>query len=580
LLQIKTKYYLILFLLCYFVFPSISQNLEKLGKKDMIGISGGLNFNSIFLNTNNPNSTRDPFSWYLNGNLNISILDWSLPFTYSYSNQHGTYTQPFNQYGITPTYKWVKTYMGWSNMNFSSYTFSAYPFLGGGVELTPNNWKIAFMYGRLKKAVEFDAINEVDREMSFKRIGMGAMLGYEKKGYGVNLIWFQAKDDKNSLHFIPEVTQVQPQENTVISATAKASVIKSITVQAEYALSGFTRNAFADEISNKEIKNKIPFIFNQRTTSQFFAAYKSSVNYNSKIFSCGINYERVAPDYKTLGIFYINNDLENITLSPQVRLLKSKLNISLNTGVQKNNLNEQKLSTMRRVVGSGNISYQPNQHWAINTSYSNFSSFTRNRPNTDPFYQPSPADTMRFYQLSQNANASVNYNWGNEKQKKVITSTVSYQVSSQQTGETKSEPTQVVNTTLGYVCNFIKSKTILSINANANTSRALNTTNTYYGPGINIGKPLYTNKLMITFSTIYNLAFYNQQKNGAVLNERLSITINPKIKNVKLGKPNISLSASYVSRINSTVANQKLNEFTGNVNLGYTFYLLFINFFF
>ena len=47
--------------------------------------------------------------------------------------------------------KWIKTYAGWSTMNFSQYTFSGHRFLGGGVELTPKNWKIALMYGRLKK---------------------------------------------------------------------------------------------------------------------------------------------------------------------------------------------------------------------------------------------------------------------------------------------------------------------------------------------------------------------------------------------------------------------------------------------
>src|SRR3954466_11075603 len=143
-----------------------SQNLEKVGTKDMLKVNGGLNFNSIFLNSNNPNSTRAPFSWFLNGNVTLSILDWSIPFSYSYSNQHSTYSQPFNQYGLMPTYKWIKVYAGWSNMSFSQYTFSGYPFLGGGVELTPKNWKIALMYGRLKKAVEYDAINESDRDMS------------------------------------------------------------------------------------------------------------------------------------------------------------------------------------------------------------------------------------------------------------------------------------------------------------------------------------------------------------------------------------------------------------------------------
>ena len=548
-----------------------SQNLEKLGKKDMIGVSGGLNFNSIFLNTNNPNSNRDPFSWYMNGNVNISVLDWSIPFTYSYSNQQGTYTQPFNQYGVSPTYKWIKTHIGWSNMNFSQYTFSGYPFLGAGVELTPKNWKINLMYGRLKKAIEFDAINESDTEMSFKRMGVGATVGYEKKGYGINLIWFQAKDEKNSLTFIPESTQIQPQENTVISIVGKAPITKYFSLNAEYALSGFTRNSFAEEEASVEAKNKLPYIFKLRSTSQFFSAFKSSLNFNSKLFSCGLNYERIEPDYKTLGTYYMNNDMENITISPQVRLLKSKLTVAVNAGIQHNNLNKQKLSTTNRVVGSGNITYQLNQHWNFNAGYSNFTSYSRNRPNTDPFYQVSPADTMKFYQLSQNANASVNHNFGKTKIKHNITAVASYQVSQQQTGSVESSPSTLLNGNIAYGIQLTETKTTISISANANNTKAANTNAVFYGPGLNLGKSFKKNLLTIVFSSIYNLSFSNNQKNGSVLNERLNVNINPPAKNTKLGKPTISLSTSYVTRFKTTVATQKLNEFTGNVVLGYTF---------
>lgn len=572
---LRTKFYtIILFSLIFstkFCEKLVAQNLEKLGKKDMVGVSGGLNFNAIYLNSNNPNSNRDPFSWYMNGNLNISILDWSIPFTYSYSNQHGTYTQPFNQYGVSPTYKWIKVHAGWSNMSFSQYSFSGHPFLGTGVELTPKNWKINLMYGRLKKAIEFDAINESDTEMSFKRIGMGASVGYEKKGYGLNLIWFQAKDDKTSISFIPESTQVQPQENTVISAVGKAPVTKYFSVQAEYALSGFTRNSFADEELSQEAKNKLPYLFKLRTTSQFFTAFKSSLNYNSKLFSCGLNYERIAPDYKTLGIYYANNDFENITLAPQIRLLKSKLNISVNAGLQHNNLNKQKLSTMNRLVGSGNITFQPNQHWNFNASYSNFTSYSKNRPVTDPFYQVSPADTMKFYQLSQNANVAVNHNFGKTKTKHNIAAVASYQVSEQQTGSIESDPTTLLNGNVAYGIQLTESKTSISISANANNTKAVNTNSVFYGPGLNLGKSFNKNIFNVVFSSVYNLSYNNNQKNGSVLNERLNISITPPIKNKKLGKPSISLSASYVTRFKTNANTLKLNEFTGNIVLGYSF---------
>jgi hypothetical protein len=547
-----------------------AQNLEKIGKKEMVKVNGGLNFNSIFLQTNNPNSTRSPFSWYMNGNINISILDWSIPFTYSYSNQHSTYSQPFNQYGITPTYKWIKVHAGWCNMSFSPYTFSGYPFLGGGVELNPKSWKFALMAGRLKKAVEYDAINETDRDMSFTRIGMGAKAGYEKKGYGLNIIWFQAKDERSSLHYIPPSTQIQPQENTVVSANAKAPITKFFNAEAEYALSGFTRNSFADEASKGTI-NKLPYLFKTRVTSQFFTAFKSSLNFNSKIFSCGVNYERIDPDYKTLGIYYGNNDLENITLSPQLRLLKSKLNLSFNAGVQHNNLNKEKLSTMNRVVGSGNISYQPDPKWNMNASYSNFTSYSRNRPANDPFYQPSIADTMKFYQVSQNANATINHSFGKKKVKHSITLTSCYQVSRQQIGSMQTEPTTTINGNVAYGSQFVPAKTMISISANANETKAFNNVIFFFGPGLMISKSFLGNTLMMSFGSIYNLSTTNHKNNGTLLNERLNIGYSPKVKNKKYGRPTLSLSANYVTKFNTPANTKTLSEFTGNVNLGYAF---------
>lgn len=548
-----------------------AQNLDKIGKKDMVTVNGGLNFNSIFLNTNNPNSTRDPLSWYLNGNVNVSFLDWSFPFTYSYSNQQSSYSQPFNQTGISPTYKWIKTYVGMCNMNFSQYTFSGVPFLGAGVELSPKNWKIAFMYGRLKKAVEYDALNESDLNMSFKRMGMGAKVGYEKSGYGLSLIWFQAKDIQNSLSFIPAVTAVQPQENTVVSANAKAPITKHFNVETEYALSGLTGNSFADQLETTSSSNKLPLIFQPRTNSQFFSAFKSSVNFNSKFFSCGANYERIDPNYQTLGIYYMNNDLQNITLSPQIRLLKNKLNIALNAGIQHNNLNNEKLSTINRAVGSGNLTFQPNAHWNATATYSNFTSYSKNRPATDPFYQPSPIDTMKFYQVSQNANVTVNHNFGKTKIKHNLTFMLAYQVSQQETGSVQSAPITLLNGNIAYGIVHVKTKTLISISANANNTSVLNNNTKYFGPGLNIGKAFLSNTLNVTFGSIYNLSYNNSKSNGSVINERLNLGYNPKVKDKKYGKPNLSVSANYMTKLNAPAITTSIHEFTGTVNLGYTF---------
>jgi hypothetical protein len=560
----------ILFLFLLTGFSVQSQNLEKIGKKDMVTVNGGVNYNGIFYNADGISNRRPPYSWFLNGNLNINILDVSLPFTYSYSNLSSNYSQPFNMTSCAPTYKWIKTYIGYTSMNFSSYTLAGHIFLGGGIELTPKNWKISAMYGRLNKAVEYDATAQSDAQMSYKRMGYGAKIGYEKDGHGISVVYFSAKDDPNSLHFIPVNASVLPQENTVVSAEAKTKFFKLFTLQGEYALSGITRNLLNDGYIDPNQKNPIPLLFTPKSTSQFFAAYKSSIGFSKNVFSINLNYEHVDPDYKTLGAYFFNNDLENITIVPSLRLLKGKLNISVNSGYQHNNLDKTKFSSNKRFVSSGNISYAPSPKLIFNASYSNFTSYTRIRPVTDPYYQKTPADTLNFYQISQSANSSASYNFGGKSIRHSITLVGSYQISNQKQGNTTAPATTVLNANTNYNLTFIKTKITAGITGNYNQIKSFSSVTTYMGPGITLGKSFFKNTVRFNLGSVFNESFTNSDVTALVLSERASISYSPKTSK-KYGKPSVSLNAVYTDKFAATQQQKGFKEFTGMVNLNYSF---------
>ena len=564
------KNYILLLFLLTIAGISKSQNLDKIGKKDMVTVGGGLNYNGIIYAADGIPNRRPPYSWFFNGNLNINILDVSLPFTYSYSNLSSNYTQPFNMTSCAPTYKWIKTYIGYTSMNFSNYTLAGHIFLGGGIDLTPKNWKISAMYGRLNKAIEYDAITQSDALMSYKRMGYGAKVGYEKDGHAINLVYFSAKDDPASLHFIPQNTSVLPQENTVVSVGGKTKIAKLFTLEAEYALSGMTRNIQSDAFSSPDQKNPLPLIFNPKSTSQFFAAYKSSLGFSKNIFSLNLNYEHIDPDYKTLGAYFFNNDLENITLAPSLRLLKGKLNLSVNSGFQHNNLDKSKFSTNKRIITSGNISYAPTQKLILNATYSNFTSYTRVRPITDPYYQKSPADTLSFYQLSQNANASATYNFGNTSLKHTFMIVGSYQVSNQKQGNTTAPAMTVLNGNLNYNLTFVKSKISTGLTYNYNQVKSFVSTNTYMGPGITLGKSFMKNTLRFSLANIFNQSFTNSDVTALVLSERASLSYSPKTSK-KYGKSSVSINAMYTNKFKTTQQVKSFEEFTGTVNLSYSF---------
>src|SRR5688572_21475386 len=64
---------------CLLHFASSSQNLEKIGKEDMVTLSGGINFTSMLYWSDGMTARRDPFTMYASGNLTMNILDVSVP---------------------------------------------------------------------------------------------------------------------------------------------------------------------------------------------------------------------------------------------------------------------------------------------------------------------------------------------------------------------------------------------------------------------------------------------------------------------------------------------------------------------
>ncbi|MBC7864458.1 MAG: hypothetical protein IAF38_15900, partial [Bacteroidia bacterium] len=280
--------------------------------------------------------------------------------------------------------------------------------------------------------------------------------------------------------------------------------------------------------------------------------------------------ERIAPDYKTLGSYFFNNDLQNITLAPTLRILKGKMNLGLNTGVQRNNLDGKKQSTNKRIVAALNWSYTPSAAWVWSLNYSNFSTYTKTRPVTDPFYVLTAADTLNFYQLTQSASGVMNHTFGKKEKKQSISMSGNYNVSTQQSQTTKYVPATVYSAVANYNINLSKTKTIIGFTANGNESVSANTTTQFFGPGLNFSKGLLNNTLRLTLGSTYNVSYINAKQGNNVVNSRANFSFSPKLKNKKFGKPTLNLSMNYMQRLKGPTLGASA-EFTGNVSLGYGF---------
>lgn len=571
------SYYLVM-VMCFMVGVSNAQNLESIGIKKGVKLNGSVNLNSVGYYAHGIPLRRDPFNWFLTGNLNVNLFGYNAPFSFSYSNANKSYSQPFNQFSFAPQYKWVKTYIGYSSMTFSNYTLAGHVFLGGGVELTPGKWKIAAMYGRLRKAVEFDLNDTLQyNNASFKRMGYGLKVGYESNGSMISANVFTAKDDVNSIPFILQESQLTPQQNIAASINFRQKFFKRFFVEGEYAISAMNKDIRgnvekSDSTAFKPTYNLLQGLLPENSTSRYYDALNASLGYEGNWYTIRLKFEQISPEYQTLGAYYFNNDMRNMTVAPSVRLFKNRLNLAANAGLQQNNLDKARESTTERVVGSVNANYLPNEFWNVVVNYSNFSSYTNVRPQQDPFFR-NTLDTLNFYQVSQTTNVSVLRNLGKKEKPQSVMLNMSYQKAMDNASfEGGSNQSNFITANASYSYSIVPSSMTLAIAGNYYTTTAAGIKMTYWGPTVSVTKSFLEKTLRGSWASSYNETSGNSANASPILNNRLNLSYAPKAKDAGTSSPHtLSLGMNVLNRLKSSEQQPSFTEVTGTVNYTYSF---------
>lgn len=582
------KIYIRSFMVAVFVSAGAMYNaqevdLENLGKRTMeelkknpFKISGGVSANSVFYSSNVYNG-RAPFTYFLNGNLNLGLYKWSMPISYSLTNQGSQlgYQVPFkfNRISIAPKYKWIKAYIGDANMTFSPYTFNGLLFTGAGLELNPNMpLKVALMTGRLNKAVEDDG--NPNTIPAYKRMGYGAHLKWEQERYKLGLIGFYAKDDVGSLSAAPDAKGVLPQENLVLSMTGSFMIDKNLEVFGEYANTALVNDLRATS-SGAEKKVLAARFLSPNSSMESYSAYNGGVNLKLKKGMIGVKYERIDPGYKTLGAYYFNNDLENITLNTSFTLLKDRLALSANIGRQRDNLDDQKFKQTSRWVGAVNANFKASDKLMVTASYSNFTMFTNkqlnqfNNINNNPLLIQQPKDSIDYKQISQNTNVNINYIISSSKEK-VQNINVNYSLNEMVNRENgivrRGGLSRFHNANVNYTLGFPEKKMNIATSINYTHMYAVSQVSSIWGPAVTVTKSfLKEDKLKTSIGASYNHSG-SSTANINVMNFRLGANYMPWKKH--------SFDLAFIQMFRNTdqaVENPNLNEMTYTVGYNYSF---------
>lgn len=542
-------------------------NVQEVGKAKLINVSGGASANTVFYSGN---ATREPFSYFLNGNINFNIANlYNVPFSFSYTNQKFGYNKPvlMNRLSIHPSYKWITAHIGDVSMTFSPYTLSGHQFTGFGVDLTPQgNFKISAMFGRLIKSSEYDTAYP-DILPAYKRFGYGFKTSYALEKINLGLTLFKAKDQINSLNNpVPFELDVTPKENAAISFETTFKLFEKLQVSTEYANSSITEDLRVTD--GGKAQGISSFLLGRNSTTTSYDAFKGQLVYPAGKGTLGLGYERIDPNYRTLGGYYFNNDLENITVNATQNLYKDKVSLAINLGLQKDNLDKQKESQMKRLVSSVNADFRPNQKLNLNLNYSNFQSYTNSRNQFDYINQVSNydyLDTLNFRQVNQNIGLTVNYLLKNDKQiKKAISANFTMQdAQNQQQGRTVAGGASTYyNSALTYSLGYPEKD--LSFNGSLNNTYGKTDSgkSLIIGPTIGVSKLFFDKKLNTSASTSYNTSYSNGDKQNDIFNFRLNGSY------IYLQKHNFNMSM--ISLFNNS-AGRKNNDLTATLSYAYSF---------
>ncbi|MEQ8926947.1 MAG: hypothetical protein RLO81_14095 [Fulvivirga sp.] len=560
-------------LLILFNQNGFTQNLESIGQSKPIEVSGGLSLSNIIYAADGIDQRRDPYTYFASGNVTLSLYGWSVPFSFAFSNQNSSFQQPFNQYGLHPTYKWITGHIGYTSMSFSPYTLNGHLFLGAGVDLEPTDkLSISAMYGRLQKAIQPDSTNESVLP-AFYRTGFGLKTSYGSASDNVTFIFFSATDDENSLNYVPESLEVLPRENLVLSLGGSKTIVPNLILKAEIATSALTRDkrAASYESSSKNIFST--GIFNQKQSTGYYNAYNVGISYAFSAFSVGAGYERIDPGYETLGAYFFNNNLENITANANTSLFSGKVNVGVNAGLQRDNLDGEKVSSMSRFVGSMNVGYTPSNRLNIAVNYSSFNTYTNIRSQFQDINQLTPydnLDTLNFTQISQSINSNVNYMLStNEARRQNINVNITYQnAADEQGGVEQNSGSQFYMFNAAYNLSIVPSNTSFTLAFNYSKNEAAGLNSTTLGPTLGVNKTLLDKKMRTGLSVSLNNAYTNNQLVNRVVNYRLTGSYALKKKHAF----NVSAVALNRTTVGEDGAVDFL-EFTGtvgyNLTLGY-----------
>lgn len=426
---------------------------------------------------------------------------WTLPVQLVGSSQKSHHALSFNQIGASARYKsWLTLHGGFRNVVFSPLTLAGHTFLGAGFELNRGLLRIGAVAGRFKRAINADHTNH--QEATFQRNGYSTKLGVGNAHNYLDFILFRATDIPHSVR--PDtLTQTVPAQNVVMGISGRLRVRKRLSVEFDAASSVYTADVRPKQSPaalprRHQYLNWLPNLLTGRPAWQLTTALHTTISYRSQWADVKLKYRRTDPGYQSMGAYYMQSDMENLTAAPSLRLFKKRLNLRTTIGWQRDNLFNQKSTRTDRVIGSVNASYASDKDLSIELAYSNYGL------NQRAGYRPLN-DTVRLAQNNRSLSGSLFKLWTGKGVIHILTGSASCQLVQDLNPFTADlNQHQHQNYMLSYAFQHLSAQIDLNLSYDHSVTKAVGLSSVYYGPAVNVGKKLLKDKkLGLSLNLIY-----------------------------------------------------------------------------
>jgi hypothetical protein len=320
-------------------------------------------------------------------------------------------TNPLNNFGIAPKYKWAQLQLGTQYLNYSNLSTGDIGLFGYGFDLSPGKFRIKFFKGVSQRPIDYDVSSIPIVIGAYQRNNWMAQLGMEEEGkYTIGLNFTKGKDIINSVNPAPPaISGVLPQEGFTASFVLKTIIAKNYYFNTEIAHSIYTTDA-TQPLSTLGAKGLQPFIASH-TSTKSDEAIEASFGRKSKNFDIGFSTKYIGAGFQTAGYPFLQADHFDNTVNTRINTWKNKMNITASIGTRVNNLSS---STLKSSQFIANINWftQFNEHFNVNANYNNFG------------FQTGGSTGMR--NVANDISINPSYTWTTKKMMHLITATYTF----------------------------------------------------------------------------------------------------------------------------------------------------------